>query len=316
MNKQDKLIINRLIDKSQKAFLFAIEIMNKPTLNYRSENFTFNICNAWELLLKALIVKLYGEETIYYKDNKARTITFTRCMEMIFTDYKNPIKENLEIINKLRNKSTHFIIPEYDDIYVSVFQANVLYYTSFLKEKFDIDLNEQLPSNFLIIASNIKSLDDIRALNKLDSNTFSQFIKEKKALKNVIYNSESVAVSFEVNMKSVRKGEDIKFKIDSKSNNTINIIREFSDPNNTHPFKQKSIVDYVNKHYGSKILNQYSFRAIKYYEKFENSKDMFYHHKQSNTKCYSQKAVNLIIKNIDEHPNYLEIVINEFKKSK
>lgn len=46
-------LINNMLDKSEEAFLMAIEIYNKPTIKYRLEGFAFFICNAWELLLKA-----------------------------------------------------------------------------------------------------------------------------------------------------------------------------------------------------------------------------------------------------------------------
>ena len=158
-------------------------------------------------------------------------------------------------------------------------------------------------------------MEDVRALNRLDEVTFSNFIKEKKVLKKEIDN-ENVAVSFELRMKKVKKDEDVRFRIDKNADEAVKIIKEFSDPNSTHPYKQKSIVDCVNKHFDSKVLNQHSFRAIKYYEDFESSKEMYYFHEQSSTKCYSQKAVDLIIKNIYSDPNYIETAIIEFKKEK
>lgn len=45
--------IEVLLKKSEEAYLMAIEIINKPTINYRTEGFCFFMCNAWELLLKA-----------------------------------------------------------------------------------------------------------------------------------------------------------------------------------------------------------------------------------------------------------------------
>ena len=53
-----KKYINALLSKSEEAYLMSIEIINKPTINYRTEGFCFFICNAWELLLKALIIKM------------------------------------------------------------------------------------------------------------------------------------------------------------------------------------------------------------------------------------------------------------------
>lgn len=43
----------KLIDKAKEAFLMAIEVYNKPSIRYRVEGFSFFICNAWELMLKA-----------------------------------------------------------------------------------------------------------------------------------------------------------------------------------------------------------------------------------------------------------------------
>lgn len=51
-----KNITDKLLNKSKEAFMMAIEIYNKPTIHYRVEGFSFFICNAWELMLKAHII--------------------------------------------------------------------------------------------------------------------------------------------------------------------------------------------------------------------------------------------------------------------
>lgn len=62
----------RLVDKSIKAFIMGLEIYNKPTIRYRIEGFSFFICNAWELMLKAEL--LNRNISIYYKDNPDHTL--------------------------------------------------------------------------------------------------------------------------------------------------------------------------------------------------------------------------------------------------
>lgn len=69
-------LTEKLLDKSKEAFTMAIEIYNKPTIKYRIEGFSFFICNAWELMLKAYMIKAKGENSIYYKDNPERTFIF------------------------------------------------------------------------------------------------------------------------------------------------------------------------------------------------------------------------------------------------
>lgn len=71
----------KLIDKAKEAFILAIEIYNKPTIKYRVESFSFLICNAWELMLKAHLLKRDGDTSIYFKDNPSRTLSLENCVK-------------------------------------------------------------------------------------------------------------------------------------------------------------------------------------------------------------------------------------------
>ena len=117
---------SKLIEKAQEAFVMAIEIYNKPTIKYRVEGFSFFICNAWELMLKAYMMNRDGETSIYYKDNPKRTLSLENCVKKVFTNEKSPLHRNLMKIIELRNTSTHFITEEYEMVYVPLFQACVL----------------------------------------------------------------------------------------------------------------------------------------------------------------------------------------------
>jgi hypothetical protein len=46
-----------LVDKAVDAAISAIEVYNKPAFRYREETFAVLMLNAWELLLKARILK-------------------------------------------------------------------------------------------------------------------------------------------------------------------------------------------------------------------------------------------------------------------
>lgn len=70
-----------LVEKSVQASLAAIEIYNKPDFRYREETFSILMLNAWELLLKARLMKQNGGgfraieiwETGYRKDGTPGT---------------------------------------------------------------------------------------------------------------------------------------------------------------------------------------------------------------------------------------------------
>lgn len=154
------MLQEKLIEKSKEAFAMAIEIYNKPTIRYRVEGVSFFICNAWELMLKAHMINKFGEDSIYYKDNRDRTITLENCMQKIFTNEKAPLRRNLAKIIELRNTSTHFVTEEYEMIYIPLFQACVLNFVEKMKEFHNVDMTEVIPQNFLTLAVSMKAFDE------------------------------------------------------------------------------------------------------------------------------------------------------------
>lgn len=141
-------LYNNILNKSIEAFILGIELYNKPTLKYRVEGFSFFICNAWELMLKAKIIKDFGEKEVYYKDNPERTITLENCVKKIFTNDKDPLRRNLEKIIELRNTSTHFITQEYEMVYIPLFQSCVFNFIEKIKNFHDIEMSDYIPQNF------------------------------------------------------------------------------------------------------------------------------------------------------------------------
>ena len=81
MTGTEQKLYKQLVDKSTEAFTMAIEIYNKPTLKYRVEGFAFFICNAWELMLKAYLIKTQGESSIYYSDKESRSISLRAALQ-------------------------------------------------------------------------------------------------------------------------------------------------------------------------------------------------------------------------------------------
>ncbi len=130
----------RLVLKSVEAFIMGLEIYNKPTIKYRIEGFSFFICNAWELMLKAEM--LNRGFSIYYSDNPERTLSLEYVLKKIYSDENTRIRLNLEKIIELRNISTHFITEDYEIKYAPLFQACVLNLASEMKRFHNKDITE------------------------------------------------------------------------------------------------------------------------------------------------------------------------------
>ena len=75
--------IKRLVDKSIQSFHLAIELYNRPTLPNRVEACSMMLANAWELLLKAYLIRTKGESGIFYKDKPNRSLALSEIFESL-----------------------------------------------------------------------------------------------------------------------------------------------------------------------------------------------------------------------------------------
>lgn len=130
----------QLVNKSIEAFILGIEIYNKPTIKYRIEGFSFFICNAWELMLKAELIN--RNISIYFDDNPQRTLSLFDCVKKIYSDKRTRIRLNLEKIIDLRNISTHYITQDYEIKYAPLFQACVMNFINEISRFHHEDITE------------------------------------------------------------------------------------------------------------------------------------------------------------------------------
>ena len=175
-------IVEKLLDKSKEAFLMAIEVYNKPSIKYRIEGFSFFICNAWELMLKAYMINKFGYSSIYHKDNPERTLSLENCVKKVFTNDKDPLRKNLEKIIDLRNTSTHFITEEYEMVYIPLFQACVLNFTEKMRAFHDLDMTTIIPQNFLTLSVSMKALSESEIIAKYPEEIASKLLNKKQIL--------------------------------------------------------------------------------------------------------------------------------------
>lgn len=107
-----------LLDTSIQAALSSIEIYNKPTFKYREQTFTILIANAWELLLKAKILKDNADdvESIYVRRTDGSLKT-NRHGNPLTIELFGAIKEcgldtnivsNLEHLIEIRDTAVHY----------------------------------------------------------------------------------------------------------------------------------------------------------------------------------------------------------------
>lgn len=323
-------LVDKLLEKAEEAFLMAIEVYNKPSIRYRVEGFSFFICNAWELMLKAHIVKTKGEAAIYYKDNPERTITLDNCVKMIDTNEHSPVRKNLLRIMELRNTSTHFIVEEYEMVYIPLFQACVFNFTEKMMEYHGIDMAEIIPQNFLTLSISMKSLDASEIRAKYPGQIANRLVSTMADInEDINHNNSSFAIRvdhYHYITKDINKATDV-VHISSKAETGVQIIKELKDPNDTFKYSAKKLAKEVNTRLKRanvslmvdgepKPFNSYHLNLFnKYYHIKEDSRLCYAYTVQQNpTYSYSIQAIDFIADEIKKDPENIIRNLKEYLK--
>lgn len=311
---EEENLINKMIDKSIESFLLGIEIYNKPTIKYRTESFAFHICNAWELMLKAHLIKTQGLKSIYYtKKNKKGTIQLKTALGRIITNKIDPVRKNLEDVIELRNTSTHFIIEDYNKIYVHIFQSCAYNYYNFLEKYFKSNIS-QIDLDFILLITP-KNNNNYLNLSNFDNTIINKFIEVKNNIEEKTMNNKSENYSVNINYMFTIGNQ--KINIDPNSKNFVSI----PNFNVLYPYRQKEVCIEINKQLKeigiAKNFRQYELSEINKYYKLKDNLNYYnkVNEKATNpTWICSKQLVDFVVNLFKQNKNILDYIIKQNKK--
>lgn len=307
-------IVDKMLEKAKEAFVMAIEIYNKPSIKYRVEGFSFFICNAWELMLKAHMINTQGPSSIYYRDHPDRTLSLDVCVRKVFTNDKAPMRRNLEKIIELRNTSTHYIVEEYEMIYIPLFQACVLNFIEKMGEFHSVDMTEVVPQNFLTLAVSMKALEESTIRAKYPEEIAQKIVDINGALAPMIAeNNQSFAIKIEhyhyITKDKAKATSHVHITKEAEAG--VKIIKELKDPNETHKYTMKTALREINRQLQkagvSFTMNRYHFNLFTKVFGLKENEQYCYTHTQyaQPTYSYSMQAIQLIVEEIKKDPEHI-----------
>jgi hypothetical protein len=145
MAKRLPKTVNELLDKAQDSALQAISTYNDPRSSFRTGNFAVLMIIAWTSLMHAYLefkkVKYFYKlpnGRYKYLDGDKMAWDLGKCIEELL-DKNDPIRKNVELFIKLRNKIEHRNLPALDQETQGECQALVLNFESWLSENFGLD---------------------------------------------------------------------------------------------------------------------------------------------------------------------------------
>ena len=305
---------DRLIEKSIEAFILGLEVYNKPTIKYRIEGFSFFIVNAWELMLKAELLK--RNVSIYYSDKPDRTLSVDNVLHKIYTDKNTRIRLNLEKIIDLRNISTHYITEDYEAKYAPLFQACVLNYVNEINRFHGIDITKYIAQNFLTLSASYEPLSNEQIRIKYSPEIAEKLIKQSNEIDvlSAEYESDKFSIPIRQNLYITKKKAEADFLvgIDSHTDTKVSIVKDLKDPSDTHKYSYKNIITSVQERLKKKNIklgyksgfNQYVLNMVIEFYSIKQNEKYSYEHVIGNQRSftYSQQFVDFIVTEITKNP--------------
>jgi len=317
-----------LLEKSIQAALSAIEIYNKPDFKYREESFAILMVNAWEILLKAKILRDNDNKlnSLYVLDNskkrkdgkplKRPPYKRNRSVNYVTVDIFGALKrvnaeerlrETIETLVEIRDNSIHFYNESklFEKKLLEIGTANLKSYVTAVNEWFDYDLSQY---NFYLMPISFFHPYEMESFSIENEDQQHKNLLEFIAQKEVENPSDENAkhnITLQLETKFVRSTsvDSLKFRRTDDENADMTIKVESEDE-----FRRKWPWDYTNelkprlkKRYSDIKFDQYFrsiMRQLEQYKKFCNVRYLDWNNPKSQTKKFYSTQ---ILEKFDEY---------------
>lgn len=317
MKQAEQDTCTRLLEKSQEAFLLAIELYNRPTIRYHAEGCCFFLCNAWELMLKACIIREMGYRAAYYPDSD-RTLSLSDCLKKVFTNEHDPLRLNMEVIGEFRNTSTHFVTDEYELFYGPILQECVKFYEEKLRELHGIEISDRIPENYLALSVRRGDVDYDVIKARYPREVVERMLELGSSIVTSRPSGAGVGYATELRI-TKKKGEGIPVRVERDATAAVTILRSLTQPIDKYTYRTKQGTAFIRRKLNKegvvlkvkgdpKEFNVFHFRVfVDFYNMKGNdtySYDLSLDGEQPSW-CYSQQAIDLMLQEVRRDPDHI-----------
>jgi hypothetical protein len=267
-----------LTRNAKAAMLAAIEIYNKPRLEYREECCVILLLNAWELLLKGLLSK-NGVSIFYPKRRKEpyRTLSWSDALAKATLPKEVPVlpvRRNLELLSTYRDNAIHFYNKRgFGVVLYALAQTSIVNFKDVLEHAFGVDLGQDITWQLLPLGLKAP-IDPIEYMSgkttgePKSSSAIRQFLGELQTATKEVQaagaDTGRLLTVFVVKLESTKKIEQADVVVGvtraDQSPGPLAVIKTM-DPNVSHPLKQTEIVAKIGTLHGVRFTN-HVFQAL------------------------------------------------------
>lgn len=312
----------RLLEKSIEAYILSLETVNRLSIKYRIETFCYLICNAWELMLKAKLLHdaQNKRSSILYpkkRGEQQRSLAMRACIKKIFTDEKNPTRRNIELIEDLRDKSTHLVISKVPKEALCLFQANILNYHRYLQEWFQISISDRVSVGMMTICYDFDpeefdpSSDRLKRELGLEAAKYlMEYQAELRKSFDELKGTREFSISIDYHLGLVKHLRDADIELTKgKSGTPTQIVEVAKDPSKSHPYRQSDVLKIFNE---SQInsqgeINQYDIQCVVRVLGIKSRPEFYYRGDITGSPSqYSQAFIDFIIQRYQKDTHFFE----------
>ncbi|MGB1199873.1 MAG: DUF3644 domain-containing protein [Thalassotalea sp.] len=332
-----------LLRKSKDNMLLAIELYNRPSLENKIDGFVMLFCTSWEQLLKAIIIKMDGEESIYKKNThgKKETIPLRACLDIVFKQ-NDGTKKNIFKIADLRDQAVHLLMPEIQGIASRLFQSGIFNYSSKFEEVCEIPFINTDNTGMISLVGDFKT-PPLPMMTSIYGKAADDVISLAKDLTSSVEtaNDLSFAIPLDVTLQFAKKDTRGTQIVLTKAENGMSglkdalVIEKSVDAEKTYKFKQNQAISETNQRLhlkydteflkqrinkqrsGEYFLNRNCFQSLIYKLKWKQSNNKYHHYfENANYHAYSEDAIDLIIEKVTSSKTYLTEAKQSYSKRK
>lgn len=324
----------RLVANSLSAMLSAIEVYNKPRMEYRDEITVVLVVNAWELALKASLRQ--ARKRIFYpkkRNEPYRTLAAEDALKQVVIHKLFPagvdgaaMAANVTALIEYRNRAVHLYAADLGEMVHPFMQTSVLNYRDFMLDRFNRDLADSITWQLLPLGAKAPT-EPIQFMKAEPASSVASevldFIQDLRKLLDdaqaVGADMERVAAVYDVHLRSAKAvtGADLVVSVAKEGGR---VVVKKADPNQTHPYTMKELLERVNaKREGQgkgKVLTSYDHQALCWKEGLRDNSRMAWKHSNGASHVWSGDAVRHMADITDERYEEVRQEYREFQREK
>ena len=307
----------RLLNKSIEAYILSLETINSLSIKYRVETFSYLLCNAWELLLKAKIITDSGDnKSIYYSQKtgeQKRTLALRDCIGKILTNENDPVRLNIEKVADLRDEACHLVISKVPKEVLGLFQSSVLNYHQKLSHWFDVSLADRVSIGMMTIVYEFSpeefNMSSPRLRKEMGKETADYLLKYQAAIQQEserLGKPAEFSIDIRWRMVITNKVSDGDISLTSGgSEPTTRTVEVPKDPGTTHPYRLKELLIEVNQELdGRWRVASYELQCVNKVFNVAKRPEFYYKGKFSGSPQYSQAFSAWLVKQFENNANF------------